>query len=185
LGAAGDYYLFDSTSYTLVHPATKTFARVAIRDDSYNFVENREGWPEFFEFRVLRADTLSAIGPRSALAGHGEAAIFWHLDIIRAGSPIQILARGRFRIPDIPAGEVSVARWFGAAQALASIPGGPQAVQSEQLQVTSVGVLHPFGAAPTINLVTLSPISRIGTSQVDASRLHLPTGYREIPWPSN
>ena len=183
LGAAGDYYLFDSTSYTLVHPATKTFARVAIRDDSYNFVENREGWPEFFEFRVLPVDTLAAAGPRSGLAEHGEAGIFWHLDIVRTGSPIQILARGRFRIPDIPAGEVSVARWFGAAQALASIPRSYQAVQGEHLQVTSVTVLHPFGAAPAINLVTLSPFSRITTSQVDLSRLNLPTGYQEIPWP--
>ena len=182
LGGAGDYYLFDSTSYTLVHPATKTFARVAIRDDSYNFVENREGWPEFFEFRLLHADTLAATVPRSALAEHGEAAIFWHLDVVRTGSPIQILARGRFRIPDIPAGEASVARWFGAAQALASIPRDHQTIQREQLQVTSVTVLHSLGGALAINLVTVSPISRITMSQLDVSRLDLPTGYQEIPW---
>src|SRR6266550_5516720 len=46
LGAPGDYYLFDSTGCTLVHPATRTFARYVIGDDSYNFVESREGWPE-------------------------------------------------------------------------------------------------------------------------------------------
>jgi len=184
LGGVGDYYLFDSTGYALVHPATKTFARFVVRDNSYNFVENRTGWPEFFEFRVLRADTLTATGARSGLAERGEVPIFWHLDIVRAGSPIQILARGRFRVADIPAGEVSVARWFGAAQALASIPSGYQAIQREQLQVTSVAVLHPLGiASVAINLITLSRISRIVTSQVDVSRFGLPTGYREVPWP--
>jgi hypothetical protein len=184
LAAPGDYYLFDSTGYVLVRPATKTFLRFDVADAAYNYEEKRDGWPDAFEFRMLRPDTLTGGSTaRSSLAEHGEAPIFWHLDLVPPAAPVRILARGRLRIADAPAGEVSVARWFGAAQALAALPGGLGAVTPERLRVTSVAALRSpgEGAAP-LNIVTLYPLSGLAAAEVDLSRLVVPAGFRETLW---
>ena len=64
LGVRGDYYLFDSTSFVLVRPASKTFAIFAIVDAAYNFNDGREGWPDMFDFP--RRSALSRFPPRKA-----------------------------------------------------------------------------------------------------------------------
>src|SRR5438874_1177329 len=43
LALPGEYYLFDSTSFTLVHPTTRSFHRFGITGDAYSFSIRRDG----------------------------------------------------------------------------------------------------------------------------------------------
>src|SRR4051812_31858536 len=45
--AVGDYYLFDSTSFTHVRPRSRTYTRHALSGVSYNYQMRRDGWPFF------------------------------------------------------------------------------------------------------------------------------------------
>jgi hypothetical protein len=82
----------------------------------------RDGWPEGFRLDRFRPDTLHTAAPRALLTQHGPFPIYWHVDEMRGGRGE--LARGRVTIVDAPPAEMSVARWFGPTQALATLRGG-------------------------------------------------------------
>jgi hypothetical protein len=111
LAERGDYYLFDSSGAILVRPTTRTFSSFAFTDHAYNYVENREGWPEWFEMSAIRPQALSGPVPAEKLQ-HGTISLFWHLDREQRTPSVRVLARGRLRIRDAPIGEIGVARWF-------------------------------------------------------------------------
>ena len=179
LAAPGDYYLFDSAGAVLVHPTTRTFSRLALADGSYNYEERRDGWPAAFQMEPTRPDTLRGASAVSArVATHGPVPIYWHLDLkaVPPSPPIRIIARGRVQLVDAPAGEASVARWFGAAEALATLPSGVAATRGAPLRVTAVVALQPPGdSTSVVNLVTQVPLTDLAPAAVDRSRLVPPT----------
>ena len=86
-------------------------------------------------------------------------------------------------IDDAPIGEVSVARWFGAAAAFSRIPGGVGALEKAPLRITTVTVL-PVGKVngTATNLIALHSLSGLAVTQVDLDRLAVPDDYTETPW---
>ena len=185
LAAPGDYYLFDSAGAVLVHPTTRTFSRLALADGSYNYEERRDGWPAAFQMEPTRPETLRGASAVSArVTPHGPVPIYWHLDLkaVPPSPPIRIIARGRVQLVDAPAGEASVARWFGAAEALATLPGGVAATRGAPLRVTAVVALQsPGDSAAVVNLVTQVPLADLAPAAVDRSRLVLPPNFTEVP----
>ena len=81
LAAAGDYYLFDSTGFVLVRPATRTFSAFHIADDRFNDEGRRDGWPAWFPFKRTTVDTLGADTPPAVLRQHGAYPVYWHADV--------------------------------------------------------------------------------------------------------
>jgi hypothetical protein len=188
LAGPGDYYLFDSTGFVLVRPTTRTFSTFVLSESSHRLGdvhEAREGMMEFFR---LHADTLG-VDDSARLLQHGPFTLRWHLDRRQAEGPVRILARGWIELPDAPAGEASVVRWFGAAATLAGMPDSIGALPPDSLQVTAAIVVPTAGGdAPRasiapVTLVVLHPLSRLMTVRIDRARLVLPGGYTEIPWP--
>jgi hypothetical protein len=184
LARSADYYLFDSTGFILVRPVSRTFSSFTLASSSYRHGDVREAGEGFFEFAPLRADTISD-GESARLTQHGPVTIRWHLDRRRAAGPVSVLARGNIELPDAPAGEASVARWFGAAAALATMPDGIGALPPDSLQVTAAVFLTPSGVAGAkpISLVVLHGLSGVATAEINPARLVLPAGFTETAWP--
>jgi hypothetical protein len=186
LGGPGDYYLFDSTAFILVRPAARTFSSFSLTDAAYNYTNDREGWPKWFEFHPIRPDTVAPSRPAAGrMTQHGPIHMYWHLDLDQGAPSFQIRAAGRLTVDDAPAGEVSVVRWFGPSQALANM----RVVSSGLLGgsafgVTSVAPLRAPGEnRAATNLITQHSILRLEPVVVDLSRLVLPDGFTETPWP--
>ena len=183
LAAPGDYYLFDSTTFVLVRPASRSFSSFELPRSSWRHGDVREADEGFMSFSRLQADTL-ARSDSVRLTEHGPVAIRWHLDRRHALQPVTILARGWLEVADSPAGEASVVRWFGAARALATAPGGLRALPPDSLQVTAAVILTAPGEnrAP-VNLIVLHSLSGLAAVDVSADRLILPADFRETSWP--
>jgi hypothetical protein len=181
LAGPGDYYLFDSTGFILVRPATRTYSVFSLTHSSYNYRDARDGWPPLFEFSSDNSDVLLTGDPAAgAFAQHGSANVYWHADLDGA-VPI---ARGWLAIGDAPASEVGVARWFGASQALAHSP-ALNALMGSSIRVTAVMPLGPRGdtSAARTNFGNTHYLSSLKIADVDLSRLTLPDGFSETPWP--
>jgi hypothetical protein len=181
---SGDYYLFDSTGFVLVRPQSKTYSAFIFAVDEYNYHNGRDGWPQRFIGRIVRPDTLSAIAVRGPALR--TIAIYWHMELYQAHvehRPIHILAVGREIVDRIPAGDYSVVRWFGPTRALANLPGGVNELPGDSaLRLTSVATLGPSTVGPeAFNLAGQHQIVGLLATSIDASRLAVPPGYREVP----
>ena len=172
----GDYYLFDSTGFALVRPATKQYSILQISDAAFNYEGRRDGWPAFFQFAPTRVDTVPA--DSVATREHGEHRIYWHVDVAKdtvcalGGCSVEELARGRTTIADAPVAELIVARWFGPAQALAEIPGGISRLLDKPIRVATVSPITGVH-----RLRDLRPAS------VSRASLTVPPAFVEAPWP--
>lgn len=177
LAAPGDYYLFDSTGFILVRPATKQFSTFHISDAAFNYEGRRDGWPPFFRFGPTRTDTV-ADASSSLLKQHGEHRIYWHLDVVKdtscvlGGCSIEELTRGRTTVADAPAAELVVVRWFGPAQALAEIPNGVGRLLDKPIRVTTVSAI-----------TGVHRLRDLRSTTVDPALLTLPSDFVETPWP--
>jgi hypothetical protein len=193
LGGPGDYYLFDSTGFVLVRPATKTFSSFAIEDASYNYQNKRDGWPAWFRFHTLHIDTVAGMGTTAGgMMQHARTQLFWHLDHegdssssrVMGRDSIRIVAAGHLTVHDVPPGEVSVFRWFGPSEALANLPPEVGSLPTGRVRITTVAVLRPPGAgSEPVNFITLHQIIGLARASVDLSRLKLPSGFTETQWP--
>jgi hypothetical protein len=182
LARPGDYYLFDSTGYILVRPTSRSFSQVSFTASTYRHGNVREPWDDFFEFGPVRREDIPP-ADSARLSQHGAFGVRWHLDRRMDAWPTEILARGRVLVADAPRGEAGVVRWMGVAASLATLRDSVTRVDSS-LQVTAVAVLPPQSSAfGETNLILLHPMSRIADTDVDVSRLVLPAGYVETPWP--
>ena len=183
LAGTGDYYLFDSTSFVLVRPATRSFSSFELSRSSWRHGDVREADEGFMSFSRLQADTL-ARSDSARLTQHGTVAVRWHLDRRHTSQPVTILARGWLEVADAPAGEASVVRWFGTARALATMPGGLGELPPDSLQVTAAVIVTPSGGtgAP-VNLIVLHSLSGLAAVNVSVDRFILPADFRETSWP--
>lgn len=188
LAGLGDYYLFDSTGFVLVRPTPRTFSTFVLSESSHRLGDVHEAREGMMEFSRLRADTLSA-GDSARLVQHGPFTLRWHLDRRQAQGPARVLARGWIELPDAPAGEASVVRWFGAASTLAGMPDSLGVLPPDSLQVTAAIVVPAAGGtargangAP-VTLIVVHPLSGLTTVSIDPTRLVLPAGFTETPWP--
>lgn len=188
LGSPGDYYLFDSTGFVLVRPASRTFSTFVLSESSYRLGDVPDPREGFMEFSPLRADTL-ATSDSARLTQHGPFTLRWHLDRRQANGPARVLARGWIELPDARAGEGSVVRWYGAAAVLAQMSGSLGALRSDSLRVTAAIVLPTSGgraagarSAP-VTLIVLHPLFGVTTSSIDPARMVLPAGFMEKSWP--
>jgi hypothetical protein len=176
LATAGDYYLFDSTSFTLVRPRTRTYTRFAISGDTYNHEGRRDGWPAFFEFAPLHIDTVTTGAPaltRSVKDVH----IFWHSDML----PNVAIARGSLTLVDAPMSETNVARWFAPTRDLAHL------AEAGALPTTRVTVTAaiPLGPGPQqgvpLTIILKAEFVQLRAAIVDVASLGIPAGYKETP----
>lgn len=173
---AGDYYLFDSTGFVLVRPASKQYSILQVSDATFNYEGRRDGWPSFFQFAPTRIDTVPADSASSW--EHGEQRIYWHLDVAKdtvctlGGCTVEELARGRMTIADAPVAELIVGRWFGPAQALGELPGGVARLLDKPIRVTTV--------SPVTGIHRLRDLRRTSVSRAS---LVVPPDFIEAPWP--
>jgi hypothetical protein len=188
LAGPGDYYLFDSTGFVLVRPTSRTFSTFVLSESSHRLGDVHEAREGMMEFSRLRADTLGA-GDSARMVQHGPFTLRWHLDRRQSQGPARVLARGWIELPDAPAGEASVVRWFGAVATLAGMPDSLGALPPDSLQVTAAVVLPaaggtaPGASSAPVTLVVVHPLSRLTTVSIDPTRLALPAGFTETPWP--
>jgi hypothetical protein len=188
LANSGDYYLFDSTGFVLVQPTSRTFSTFALSESSFRVGDVHEPREGFMEFSPLHADTLAA-NDMGRLTQHGPYTVRWHLDRRQATGPANVLARGWIELPDAPAGEASVVRWFGAAAVLASMRDGFRATPPDSLRITTAIVLPTPGSGGSgatgapLTLIVLHPLAEVAIASVDPARLVLPQGFTERPWP--
>ena len=187
LAGPGDYYLFDSTGFVLVQPASRTFSMFTLSESSYRLGDVPEPREGFMEFSALRADTLAA-GDSARLTQHGPFTVRWHVDRRQAVGPVRVLARGWIELVDAPAGEASVVRWFGASAVLARMAGSAGELSPDSLRLTAAIVLPPRGDAQgspraPVTLIVLHPLRDVAIARVDPARLVLPAGFVERPWP--
>jgi hypothetical protein len=187
LAASGDYYLFDSTGFVVLRPATRTFSAFRLSESSYRIGDVIQARERFMEFGPLHIDTVSA-GDSVRLMQHGPFTLRWHLDRRRATGPAQVRARGWIELPDAPAGEASAVRWFGAAAVLAAMHSSIDTLPRDSLQVTTLVVLPTSsvsaqGASGSyVALVVQHLMSGVTSAHIDPARLVLPAGYTETPW---
>ena len=176
LAMPGDFYLFDSTGFVLVRPATRQYSILQISDAAFNYDGRRDGWPASFPFTPTRIDTIA--GDAVGTTEHGEHRIYWHVDVAKdtvctvGGCSIEELARGRTTIADAPIAELIVARWFGPAQALGEIAGGVSRLIDKPIRVTTVS---PVTGIHRIRDLRPTAISR--------ASLTVPPDFVEAPWP--
>ena len=179
LAVAGDYYLFDSTGFVLVRPATRTFSVFSIADDRFNFEDRRDGWPAFFPIKRTTVDTLGGGTPPAAWRQHGAFPVYWHADL-----PGRSLARGRFTVVDAPPGELTVVRWFAATRALAALMAKGTAFGAATPTVTALGLwAEAVDTVPPTSIIEKRPFTGLRDAGVGEEQLRLPTGYTEAPWP--
>jgi hypothetical protein len=182
LARSGDYYLFDSTGYILVRPPSRTFSTVSFSALTYRHGDVREPWDGFFECGAVRPEDILP-SDTLRLRQHGPFSVRWHLDRPKVAGPPEILARGRVLVADAPRGEASVARWMAVTMALATLRDSISPRGSD-LQLTAVAVLPPQSTpSPETNLILLHPMFGIADTEIDVTRLVLPAGYTETPWP--
>jgi hypothetical protein len=188
LAGPGDYYLFDSSGFLLVRPASQTFSIFMLSESSYRLGDVHELRESMMEFSRLRADTLAATDS-ARLTQHGPFTVRWHLDRRDGDGSPRVLVRGWIELPDAPAGEASVVRWFGAAAALAGMRDSLEALPLDSLQVTAAVVLPRFGfgapaaTAAHVNLIAIHPLTRVAIASIAPERLVLPAGFTRTPWP--
>lgn len=183
LAQPGDYYLFDNSGAVLVRPRENTFSRLVFTRTDYNHTGAL--LPGAFLMRDTRvaAETLAVGDVRRRQ--HAPVSILWHMqppDLERTGT---LYARGWLEIADAPAVEAGIARWFEVAAALTTRPDGVGALAGDgHLEVTSVALLRRPGAREsTITYAELLTPRGIGAAEVDPTRLVVPAGFRETPWP--
>jgi hypothetical protein len=186
LGVRGDYYLFDSSSFILVRPASKTFSVFAIKAISYNFNNGREGWPEIFDFPTIRTQSVSAAeGAKRRLERHGTFGVFWHVDVDWDQPTFNVLSRGRMDVDDAPLSESTVVRWFGPALAVAQLATMDSTwFPSERIGLTSVAPLIGDNGATT-NFPSKQRLTQLRITAIDLLRLTLPTGYTPLVVPGS
>ena len=188
IASPGDYYLFDSTGFVLVQPTSLTFSSFALSESSFRLGDVREPREGFMEFSALHADTLAA-NDSGRLTQHGPYTVRWHLDRQQATGPARVLARGWIELPDAPAGEASVVRWFGAAAVLASMRDSFRTSPPDSLRVTAAIVLPTPGsggsgaAGAPLTLIVLHPLAEVAAAGIDPARLVLPQGFTMRAWP--
>ncbi len=179
LAVAGDYYLFDSTGFVLVRPATRTFSVFAIADDRYNYEGRRDGWPAWFPLKRTAIDTLGNRTPIEVLRQHGAYPVYWHADV--SG---RALARGRFTLVDARPGELAVVRWFAPSRALAALMMKGDSLGGATATLTALGLWRdPVDTIPPTAIVEVRPFTSLRRTEVSTERLVLPEGYTEAPWP--
>jgi hypothetical protein len=183
LARPGDYYLFDSTGFVLVRPASRTFSSFVFTRAEYNQSGGFLPGQFLMKNTPWHTDTLS-LGEARRLRQHAPASIHWHLDSLDARGPKQIYARGWIELRDAPASEAGVTRWFGVASALASRPGGIRALPRDRLQLTAVALLRRSSDRDDYlrYLGMLTPLGLM-EADVDPGRLVLPAGYTGKRWP--
>jgi hypothetical protein len=173
---AGDYYLFDSTGFVLVRPATKQYSILQISDAAFNYEGRRDGWPAFFPFAPTRVDTVTANS--ASTNEHGEQRIYWHVDVVKdtlctlGGCSVEELARGRTTVADAPVAELIVARWFGPAQALGELSGGVARLLDKPIRVTTVSPITGIHRIRDLRRTSIAPASLV-----------VPPDFVEVPWP--
>ena len=181
LGSPGDYYLFDSTGFTLVRPSNHTFARFPFARSWVHLGDTRDPSEGFMEFSGVRPDTLHTPTPDQAHQ-HLPFTVRWHLDRLRAGSPpIDVLARGWMDVADAPPGEAAVVRWFGLASAAAALSVGNDSLMGADLQLTTAVVLPKTSGVAPPALIVLHRLTNLAHARIPASRLTLPAGYTQTP----
>jgi hypothetical protein len=180
LAKPGDYYLFDSTGFVLVRPATRTFSSFQIADDRYNYEGRRDGWPAWFPFKRQPAiDTLGPDAPAVAFRQHGAYPVYWHADITG-----RQLARGRFTLVDARPGELAVVRWFAATRALAGLLLRGESLGGRVPTLTALGLwAEASDTIPPTAIIEMRSVNGLRRVDVAAERLRLPNGYSEAPWP--
>jgi hypothetical protein len=179
LARPGDYYLFDSTGFVLVRPATRTFSSFQIADDRYNYEGRRDGWPAWFPFKRTSVDTLGPSAPAAALRQHGAYPVYWHADV-----PGRELARGRFTLVDARPGELAAVRWFAPTRAVAGLMLRGDTLGSLKPTLTALGLWgEPDDTVPPTAIIEVRPFNGLRRVDVARERLLLPGGYAEAPWP--
>jgi len=179
LAQPGDYYLFDSTGFLLVRPATRTFSAFPIADDRFNYEGGRDGWPAWFPLKRTAIDTLTAGAAPAVLRQHGAYPVYWHADIRG-----RELARGRFTIVDARPGELAVVRWFAATRAIAALMLKGDTLAASSPTNTALGLwAEPDDTVPPTAIVEMRPFVGLHRAEVVVDRLVLPAGYTESPWP--
>ena len=179
LASAGDYYLFDSTGFVLVRPATRSFSSFSVADDRFNYEGRRDGWPAWFPLKRPSVDTLRDGTATAVLRQHGAYPVYWHADVRG-----RELARGRFTVVDAPAGELAIVRWFAATRAVAALLMKGDTLGGMTPTVTAVGLwAEPVDTVPPTAIVEMRPFSALRRATVPVERLELPAGYTEMPWP--
>lgn len=179
LARPGDYYLFDSTGFVLVRPATRTFSTFQIADDRYNYEGRRDGWPAWFPFKRSPVDTLGPGAPIITLRQHGAYPVYWHADV-----PGRQLARGHFTVVDARPGELAAVRWFAATRALAGLMPRGDTLEGSMPTLTALGLwADPNDTIPPTAITEMRSVHGLRRADVDTQRLLLPDGYREAPWP--
>jgi hypothetical protein len=179
LGVAGDYYLFDSTGFVLVRPATRSFSVFTIADDNFNYEDRRDGWPAWFTMKRTTVDTLDDRTPQGVRRQHGSYPVYWHADL-----GTRALARGRFTVVDAPPGELAVVRWFAPTRALAALLLRGDTLSAATPTLTALGLWAE--AVDTVPPTAIIEVRRfIGLRRATASeeQLVVPAGYTEAPWP--
>jgi hypothetical protein len=178
LAQPGDYYLFDSTGFVLVRPATRTFSSFQIADDRYNYEGRRDGWPAFFPSKRTSVDTLGRDAPAAALRQHGSYPVYWHADTANGQ-----LARGFFTVVDARPGELAAVRWFGATRALAGLM-LRRDLTGARPTLTALGLwAESHDTVPPTPIIEMKRIDGLRRVDVATARLLLPAGYTESPWP--
>ncbi|MEO6865185.1 MAG: hypothetical protein ABI229_07020 [Gemmatimonadaceae bacterium] len=179
LAIAGDYYLFDSTGFVLVRPATKTYSVFHIADDRFNYEGRRDGWPGFFPFKRTAVDTLGDGTPPAVRRQHGAYPVYWHADI-----PGHSLARGRFTVVDARPGELTVVRWFAATRAIAALMLKGDTFGGVTPTVTALGLWgESVDTIPPTAITEMRPFTALRRVDVLEGQLVLPAVYTEAPWP--
>ena len=186
--AAGDYFLFDSTSFVLVRPSRKDLVRFGLADVSFNYESRRDRWPMFGP-EGLDADTIPG---RDRVRGwRGDFTIYWHAELMRDTSctswargncEIRGLSLGRTTVVAAPAELLSIARWFGPTAALARIA-GLQTLIDRPIHLTAIGYWTAPGGGVT-QLTANRFLSSLRQVTVDPKTLTLPRGYKVTPWQS-
>lgn len=108
----------------------------------------------------------------------GWPAGMWEITALRVDP-----AGVRLRVSGVPLGEAGVLRWVGPAQALARLPDPGVALSARQLGATAVVPVPPRGDTAAVNFIMQWTIAGLRTTEVALSRLALPPGYSEAPWP--
>jgi hypothetical protein len=169
VATAGEYYLFDSTGFVLVHPSTRTFSRFEIIDAAFRLEIWREGWPRGFRTLPVQinADPLSPTIVRT------PTWVYWH-----ANHDGSVIAYGRLAIRAAPIAEVNVARWFGAARAIEHVVAATGRMPSGELTVTAAIPRTPEPIAPPTYLFK-QRLTKLEVVAVDTTQLSVPSGFTE------
>ncbi len=179
LARPGDYYLFDNTGYILVRPATRTFLAFVFTRADFNHTGALLPGAFLMYPTPNRIDTLFA-GNRGERRQHAPVSIHWHMQPRGVGGFDHMYARGWLELADAPAIEAGVARWFEVAAALATTPGGVNALSPDGVEITSVALLRQPGMTKSSvpYLEMLAPLHVVAVD-VAPTRLVLPTTYKE------